>query len=308
MAPECDPTTFASLGYAVVRGAMSKDELALLREDFATRPPGVVRQLPSNSGDKKTFVLTAASHAACEALSARLVAIARSVCPPVDLVTHAHYFHSKVVDFDVLHSDLEPFWMFHDPVHYLNLWIPFVKPDPQRSGLEVVPFDALRRALPEAVAARLAGPESGCHEVSERGAGSLLRDLSTGQASESDVNVRALAVCPSLVPGDVLVFRGDVLHRTQDATTDRVSASFRLIDGTQELAWSDFASGCAAKIEMMARTEPYVRAAARFINEGRKPLALREVARAAFDVDLPPDPAAAAALRAMIPPEGRPAV
>jgi len=43
-----------------------------------------------------------------------------------------------------------------------------------------------------------------------------------------DFDLDALAVTPSLSAGDLLLMRGDLIHKTQDADTQRVSTSIRV--------------------------------------------------------------------------------
>ena len=49
----------------------------------------------------------------------------------------------------------------------------------------------------------------------------------TGGAHLVDKEFDRLAQTLELDPGDLLLLRGDMIHRTQDTETDRVSLSFR---------------------------------------------------------------------------------
>src|SRR5690606_34553799 len=51
----------------------------------------------------------------------------------------------------VWHQDPDFFFLITgDHTHYVNLYIPVVKPDAERSNVEVIPFDALESASPAA--------------------------------------------------------------------------------------------------------------------------------------------------------------
>src|SRR5262249_21748473 len=54
----------------------------------------------------------------------------------------------------------------------------------------------------------------------------LRRDF--GTKVKVDFDIETIAESPELAEGDLLMFRGDVLHRTQDRETDRLAVSFRM--------------------------------------------------------------------------------
>jgi hypothetical protein len=86
-------------------------------------------------------------------------------------------------------------------------------------------LDRLRESSPDAYSLVAGKGAIGCKYK----AGSttvLLRD--TGAKYKLDFDIEAIAEAPELAEGDLLLFRGDVLHRTQDRETDRLAVSFRM--------------------------------------------------------------------------------
>ena len=54
--------------------------------------------------------------------------------------------------------------------------------------------------------------------------------------------------CPDLLPGDAILIRGDTFHRTQDADTDRVSLSLRMVRSDRTLTKAKWESSKATII------------------------------------------------------------
>ncbi len=141
-----------------------------------------------------------------------------------------------------------------DP-NYLNFWVPLVKPDRQRSGLQVVGFDALEARHPD-LAHSLRG--QGSTRVIQRDGSTIFRDTARRMTiAVADPNLlEGLAHTPTLGPGDCLVMRNDVFHRTQDKETDRLAISFRVFGSTTVVSRQALMDMGSAKFNNMARVRP----------------------------------------------------
>jgi hypothetical protein len=147
------------------------------------------------------------------------------------------------------HQDHESYFAFQDHANYLNLYIPIVKPDPEQSNVSVIPLDSLRNRAAE-VYERLLG--RGATRLVETNRGWKLRDDEHGGTiSKLHFDIREIEETPSLQAGDLLVLRGDVLHKTQDANTRRVAASFRMMNGQTTISRKQLARGGVAKTYVM---------------------------------------------------------
>jgi hypothetical protein len=146
------------------------------------------------------------------------------------------------------HTDHKSYYTVQDHYHYLNFWMPILKPRPDKSGLGLVPMDRLREAAPDVFAA-----------VVRRGAASVrdgvLRyetdDGRIGTLPCPDSVVNAIAVAPDVSPGDVIVARTDVLHKTQDAETTRVALTMRGMWSEQPLSKKTLFTGSPEKHQRM---------------------------------------------------------
>jgi len=158
------------------------------------------------------------------------------------------------------HLKADCLWHTDSTIHYvdpnyLNFWIPLVKPDRQRSGLQVVGFDALEARHPD-LAHSLRG--QGSTRVIQRDGSTIFRDTARRTTiAIADPNLlEGLAQTPALGPGDCLVMRNDVLHRTQDDETDRVAISFRVFGSTTVVSRQALMDMGSAKFNNMARVRP----------------------------------------------------
>jgi hypothetical protein len=145
------------------------------------------------------------------------------------------------------HTDHKSYYAVQDHYHYLNFWMPIVKPVRDKSGLAVVPMDKLEEAAPDAYRA-----------VLRRGAASVKDGI---LRYEDDDRIRQMACptelvdriaeAPDVVPGDLIVARTDVLHKTQDADTVRVALTMRGIWSGQVLSKKVLLVGSPEKHQRM---------------------------------------------------------
>ena len=143
----------------------------------------------------------------------------------------------------------------------MNLWIPIVKPRADLTGLWIVPMDTLAAKDP-AIAERVRndGAVLFCPQhIAAQGVKVVTayldpqrkwteaeradrRASSQAMVTEHEGHLRAtninfeldeVAYTPDCLPGDIIVARGDVLHRGQDTETQRVALSIRAVSGSQ---------------------------------------------------------------------------
>jgi hypothetical protein len=220
-------------GFVVIREFFTHQQCAALREDFERGSPP--------SAYPHGFKLlgraaTAAAWARIEPFLADVRAQTKLDVDTLNFLTLSHYITTSLVErTSYLHQDFDlDYQLTGDHVNYLNFWIPIAKPDRERSNVTVIPFDALRARAPAAYEC-LAGsgghrlvPVAGRTEVFGN-YGDVIQDAAAlAPELVIDANLEDIAETPSLDRGDLLLMRGDVVHRTQDASTARVAASIRV--------------------------------------------------------------------------------
>jgi hypothetical protein len=148
------------------------------------------------------------------------------------------------------HQDYESYYSIQQHYEYLNFYIPIVKPDSQRTNLCVVPFDRLLARIPDE-RARLVGV--GAQSFFPVGDHTRVSDDENGIEYTLPVNIEELQVTPRLQAGDLLLMRGDLIHRTEDAETERIAVSFRRTNSSAIISKARILSGCPNKRLMMSR-------------------------------------------------------
>jgi hypothetical protein len=147
------------------------------------------------------------------------------------------------------HQDHESYFLLQDHSHYFNLYIPIVKPVPDKSNLTLIPNDKLKERVPE-IYEQLAG-RGATRIVKDQGQDVILDDDGGGILARLDFDIIDIEETPQLQAGDLLLIKGDVLHKTQDASTQRVAVSFRLLNSQSLVQRQKLIQGGLVKTVMM---------------------------------------------------------
>ncbi len=147
------------------------------------------------------------------------------------------------------HQDHESYFLLQDHSDYFNFYIPIIKPVPEKSNLTLIPIDKLKERVPE-LSERLSG-RGATRIVKDGNQDVILDDDLGGILARLDFNVTELEETPQLQAGDLLLVKGDVLHKTQDASTQRVAVSFRLLNSHSMIQRKKLAKGGLVKTIIM---------------------------------------------------------
>lgn len=209
-------------GYVIVRDWLDAEALVALRADYAAGPPASEFDFGYKPVSDAGFGIYTAR------VSAALDAIGEQTSIDVDALLNGFYFATRFAKkTSIWHQDYDAYYkQSRDHVNYLNFYVPIEKPDRDKSNVSLVPFDVLTTHAPD-LAARLRG--GGANFVTQRGADVTVEntDVRTKHHYELGVALDLLAETPALGEGDLLLMRGDLLHRSQDLETPRVACSVR---------------------------------------------------------------------------------
>jgi len=167
-----------------------------------------------------------------------------------DLYLGASYFATKRGIVFNWHQDHESYFLTQNHYDYLNFYIPIMKPQRDKSNLCIVPFDVLERESPEMFRHVARSGAATCHAIGRR---QILVHDDSGSLHAGATTFDGMAVTPQLEAGDLLLLRGDILHKTQDEDTSRVALSIRLGCSKTVVRRAALADGGRAKARMMAR-------------------------------------------------------
>lgn len=233
-------------GFTVIRSFFSADDLAHVRDEYENS----VSASPSNANyDVKLGSLGLNRH-----FEQRLDVISQRVFADAgihaDVTAGSIYFSTKKgVNFP-WHQDHESYFLFQDHYNYLNFYIPFIKEKVDASNLCLIPFDRLRTEAPDYIEKIIGG---GAKRFQADGDRTTVLDDEYDTAYSIPVSLERIAVIPELNAGDLLLFRGDMIHRTQDSTSNRVAISFRKVNSRSIINRYKLSSGGKTKRDMMKK-------------------------------------------------------
>ncbi len=219
-------------GFAIVPGFLDAAEVARLVDDHAQARASEVDHVSTGVlaqyVDKVGAISTQAS--------------------AMDLVRNGLYFDTRRESWP-WHTDAVAYYLYPE---FLLCWITLAKPDRRRSGIQLIAFDDVTAANPE-LAAWLRG--RGATRTFVRGDTRVFHDSARREMFPlRDVGLLdRIATTPEVGPGDLVIMRNDVLHRTQDVETERLAVSFRVVDGASIVRRAQLLDMGSAKFGRMAR-------------------------------------------------------
>ena len=158
------------------------------------------------------------------------------------------YFDTKLVKL-MWHQDHESYYTWQTGYHQVNFWMPLIKPDANTSGIKVVPMDRLRSKIGELFDQRIL--DQGAKRFQPSVDITHVVDDETGDKFDLPINIDSIAESPSLIPGDLLMIRGDVIHATQDNLNHRVTVAVRTVDGSRYVTKQRFQNQCEFKKHLL---------------------------------------------------------
>ena len=267
-------------GFAVVRSFLTEEETQGLVDDFEQSPrePNTNYNIRAISPGAKSRIREKLMNAAQAAQRDAGV----TVNFQADGTTGGLYFATEGGQGFYWHQDHETYYAYQNNYDYLNFYIPIIKPDPTRSNLSLIPFDRLQHRSPK-MFERLRG-RGATRLIPRWGKTIVYDDNRGGLCGILSYDVNELAVTPHLGKGDLLLLRGDVIHQTQDSDTQRVAASFRMMDAHGIVRRRTLVQGGMVKSVLMVRNRrDYTQMIQAF--NGREEMTLQEFANVQRAID-----------------------
>jgi hypothetical protein len=173
------------------------------------------------------------------------------------------------------HQDHESFFQLQNHYEYLNFYIPIKKPHTDKTNLSVVPFDVLEREDAELFRRMV---KCGATHFNRLASVRFVNFDDGGDVHTVRGEMDRMAYTPMLAAGDLLLLRGDMIHRTQDTETERIAISFRASSAQTIVRRSRLAYGGLVKANMMAKNpEPYLQMFKAFDQAGRDEMPAHEI-------------------------------
>ena len=211
-------------GYIVIPKFLNNKELEFFRKDYVNSKPNTY------TADLTLFDV---SNSGIRVLDKKINLVLTAICSQTNLdvdlmIPQARYFDNQQYYNETtrpgFHTDHQIFYFLQQFYNYLNFWIPIIKPDINKSGITIIPFDKLAELMPSHVEKII---NSGATRYITDGNTTKFINDGTGEETILPRNINEIAVSPELSAGDVLLMRGDLIHMGQDTDTDRVAVSLR---------------------------------------------------------------------------------
>jgi hypothetical protein len=257
-------------GFVVVKNFLNTNDIEKLKSNFD-------RSYTQEKQNKNyNTVPSLAPHDLDHLIYALLDKIKKETDISVDWITpNGLWFDTAEVEFN-WHQDHEPYWWSQDSYNHLNFWIPVVKPDPTSSGISVVPFDQLKLVDNNLTMSRII--KKGAKLFTVDADGTNVQDDDTGERFRLNIDISTVAVAPELSAGDLLILRGDSVHKTQDTQSNRLALSIRCYNSESVLTREKFVQGSRVKRNMIGKNlSTYQILIDRFIHQGNKTIPLSEL-------------------------------
>jgi hypothetical protein len=216
-------------GFTVVRSYFTDDELKAARTDFEKLKKKALYK-PGELSSKVSWDAPEFAHLRARVLEL-IEALRQHTRSRADLFTPTvgTYLRSSRVGYG-LHVDTGPEFQSQGTDNCMKFWIPLVKSDPNAGGVTFVRMDKFREREPK-VAEKISG--RGAIDITEREV-----EMVFGPSPERlplQHSVSEILETPEVRVGDVLLFRSDTIHGTQELSekhkkpdTERVAWSFAI--------------------------------------------------------------------------------
>lgn len=224
-----DWTELVSRGFVHLPGFLSPPQVQALCRDFESGPPA----------QDHAFGFKPVARRQLRALLPTLQAILEQVAAATDLrvdvfppFSRSHYITTRLAQrTSHWHQDFDlDYRLTGDHRQSLNFWIPLVKPRKDLSNLSLIPWDRLRQGETSSPWEGRGGTrwvtEGDATQVLARPEGQILSQPAPPLAT-LDFRLETLQETPWTEVGDLLLLRGDLIHRTQDSQTERLAVSLR---------------------------------------------------------------------------------
>ncbi|CAB4133345.1 hypothetical protein UFOVP257_146 [uncultured Caudovirales phage] len=233
-------------GYSIVKNFLTPTEIQSLSNDYSQ----------NKTIDNTNYTASVASRSIEDILFPKirimLELIKKKSGITADfLIPIACYLNNKDSDFK-WHQDHESFYVHQQHKNYLNFYIPFVKPDSKKSGLGIIPLDLLGMHCPYHINKIV---NSGATRFFPNGNSTEVYNDDSGEQYILPINLDELAEYPELFVGDLLIMRGDIIHKTQDTLTNRNAVTVRCTDGDIMVNKNTLVNGCEKKLTIIKNNQ-----------------------------------------------------
>jgi hypothetical protein len=210
-------------GFCVIKNFFEEHEIKLLQRDYNT----------TLADSNENYNISIPSKTLLSVIIPRLDYIIDRIKHNTNIIVDTYtnesmYTDTKRIDFD-WHQDHESFYVLQQSYNYINCYIPVIKTNKDLGGVSLIAMDFLKEQHPiffDKIS------NQGAQQINKE-QGSILRiyNAETNETYRYQFDIESFSTSPELEERDLLLIRGDVIHKTQDTSQHRVALSIRYADG-----------------------------------------------------------------------------
>ena len=210
-------------GYCVIPNFLSAEELESIHIDYES----------NSSASNKNYKVKIPSNKVMQPFFNKMMSVSAKISSEtsvkVDMITGESMYTDTSQQMFEWHQDHESYWVFNNPKNYINFYIPVIKPNEYKSGLSVVSMKTLEEKFPDFFK-KVNGSSARAYYIEDNK--TKMIDANDDTITILDFNLDDLEVVIPMNPGDLLLLRGDVIHKSQDNLTRRLAVSVRMADSS----------------------------------------------------------------------------
>lgn len=216
-----DVSDINTKGYCLIKNFLTLEEADTFYQQFTK----INQEQYNFNAIYKTIMSTHNIPAVKEKLQKLMECISQQTDSSPNLIDrNLEFASSKLLNFS-WHQEHEAYHSLQNFKDFFRLWVPVYKTESGKSGMIMIPNDRFEEVLPELWRNRLY--HKGATRFFSEGNKTRFIDDITDEEVLLDIDLHAIGEVPETGVGDLILFRGDVVHMTQDNNTLRVSAVFK---------------------------------------------------------------------------------
>ena len=225
-------------GYTVIPNFLNTEEIQIFLNDYKKQQSIIS---PSLRGHVHIADI---SYNAANSINKKIHETSKLSGLDVDTVIPNGFYTNTAKSVMMWHQDHGSYYMFQQAYNYLNFYVAIEKPDPMITGISVIPMDILEAKAPDDFHKIF---DSAAKRFTPDGDITRVWDDENGGEWILPVNLDSIMDSPKIAAGDLLLMRGDVIHKTQDNLTKRVALSVRSTNGSAIINAERLKQGCRMK-------------------------------------------------------------
>ncbi len=231
-------------GYVVIPKFFSQDLIEKLVEHYKQEKERFLK----TGGVNKNIPVINSRHFLLPELTPLMNEISENTNISIDIARRTCTYFDNTIYSWPWHVDHELYYLYQDTYNLVNCWAPIIKPCKTTGGLGLIPTDALINRCPEIFKNQILGRGAKWFKLADHKTIMVNDDI--GGETALPFNIEDIAVYPEIDVGDMLLWRQDVIHKT-DSRSDRVAVSVRCLNSNTVLTREKFLSGSHKQRDIM---------------------------------------------------------